>query len=383
MAAFGFCLSPHSASPLPGRASCRPTLNVHCSDNVCSTADIETELSFLSVRPSSNASSHATANMSTAKQAIRTLFHDLEQQSIEESYQYTKAGLEIPQQKAARWAAYTNKEHLRAFMAEAMEFMLSNAEFRTRPMEASEIRFLSSLQHFISEDVNDIYSPVGFRKNNDSFEGFLTESVNSQLLKDAHRSEWSVDGVAHSIHKELEKCQPDDRRKLIQTFQKDLVTALEEYLLAFCKRRRMSAIGTKRLIQAVTTQMSQCGLANFDRGSSGSRYFINGQGLEQRTSFSLSSMTDLKGEESLQLSMLCMKTGFKQYHTEDSLGVNQIGFSSTKVEGPSGPYKCSPSSYLYLYATVKFMLGPLVGPCERISVQVLDALDEARIIAAP
>lgn len=376
--AFGFCLTPNSAVPLPSRTggACKPSIVIQCGDNVCSTTDIDTELNFLSIRSGTGVTN---ANMSTAKHAIRILFHDLEQQSIEERYQYTKAGIQIPPQKAARWATYTDKERLRAFMGEALEFLQHNADFRTRTMTPTEIRFLVSLQHFIQEDTNDLYNPEGMRKNNDSFEGFLTESVNSQLVKDAHRSEWSIDGATYSIQKELESSPPEDRRKLTQKFQHDLVTALEAYLLAFAKRRQLSTLGTKKLIQVVSTQMSQCGLANFDRGSSSSRFFINGQGLEQRTTFSLSTMVDSRGEESLKLSLLCMKTGFKQYHTESSIGVHQIGFASTLPEPPTGPFLCSPSSYLYLYATVKFTPGALVGPCERVSVQVLDALDEARI----
>merc|ERR1712136_418877 len=45
-------------------------------------------------------------------------------------------------------------------------------------------------------------------------------------------------------------------------FQKEFVEALEGYLLDFCQRREMSALGTQRLLQVVTTQMSRIGFRN-------------------------------------------------------------------------------------------------------------------------
>merc|ERR1712224_695384 len=99
----------------------------------------------------------------------------------------------------------------------------------------------------------------------------------------------------------------------------DLVTSLETMLLDFCQRRHLSQDGQRRLIQAVTTQMSQCGLANLDRASQAAKYFVSGQGLEQRTAYNLSLMDAGLPDECLKLSLLCMKTGFSQYHTEESL----------------------------------------------------------------
>lgn len=164
----------------------------------------------------------------------------------------------------------------------------------------------------------------------------------------------------------------EDQKARIATFQREFVTALEEQLLAFCRRWHLSALGTRRLIQAVTTQMSQCGLANLDRSSQASRYFVHGQGLEQRTAYNISTMDD-SGQEALQLSMLCMKTGFTQYHTEETLGLLHSDVADS-------PKLCKPSSYLYQYATLRFAPRPSSGVgAERIDCVVIDALDEVHI----
>lgn len=266
-----------------------------------------------------------------------------------------------------------------------MEFIKHHPECRSRLLSDEQLRFLILLQHFVAEDTGDLYLPECERKHSDMFEGILTEgAVNSQLIKDAHRSEWSVEGRPFSLQAQLAEDSHDiggeHRKRVIAAFQKELVTALETYLLEYCEKRGLSQLGTKRFLQAVTTQMSQCGLANLDRSSQAARYFVSGQGLDQRTTYSLSAMDGSFGE-SLQLSMLCMKTGFSQYHTEDTLGMpGSRGASLSGVDVP--PMICAPSSYLYQYATLRFTAGPVTSGCERAECVVIDALDEVHIDAA-
>jgi len=207
----------------------------------------------------------------------------------------------------------------------------------------------------------------------DTFEGILTDSVSSQLVEDAHRCEFSIDGTSFSLQ-DLPHIDAglEERKKRIVQFQTELVKALETFLLSFCSRRGLSAGGTKRLMQAVTTQMSQAGVANIDRGSQASRYFVGSQGLDQRTAYNLSTMMSPSGE-ALKLSILCMRTGFTQYLDKDEL---------LKLAGVQYPRRCKPESYLYQYATLCFFVGAQVDNCESINCTVLDALDEANISPA-
>lgn len=359
-----------------------------CSGHLCTTGDLATELTFNACRSNDTLS---TKNLSVARNVIKQVFGDLETHSQEERLSYERAGIAPSAQRSNVWETYTNKDRIRDFMSQSLDFVRQHPDCRMRQLTGKQIRFLVLLQHLFAEDANDFHRPEAERKHQDSFEGFLTDGVNSQLMKDAHRSEWSVEGSTFSLqaqfaeenkranesdHGRLAPAELEERKQRILTFQRDFVMALEEHLLAFCRRRQLSTLGTRRLIQVVTTQMSQCGLANLDRSSQAARYFVSGQGLEQRTAYNISTMDAGDGlGEALKLSMLCMKTGFSSYHTEETLGLQN------SPECDPSPKTCKPASYLYQYATVRFMCHPQLGGdrVERTDCTVIDALDEVHI----
>lgn len=346
-----------------------------CSCPYCSDAHATTELTF-SACPSSD-SSAVSRNFDTARSVIQDAFAELEAQCREERTQYQKAGAKPSLHKCNRWAMYTDKGRLQQFMVSSMDFVRDNPDCRTWLLSHVQLRFLVLLQHFVSEDTADLHRPERERSHGDVFEG----DVNAQLIKDAHRSEWSVDGSSFSMQDRLAPAAGGlagkDQRRAIATFQQELVVAIEAYLLDFCGRRKLSVLGTQRLLHAVTTQMSQCGLANLDRSSQASTYFVGSKGLEQRTAYNISAMDAGPLGEALKLSLFCMKTGFSEYHTEATLG--GLG-GPAPPDGDAGPTRCAPSSYLYQYATLRFapVAEPVYG-CERIDCTVIDALDEVHI----
>jgi len=350
-----------------------PKCAAQCSHCNAVEQDVTCDSEFSLVPDPINNSNLCQRNLQAAKAVIRDVFAELEAQCIEERCHYEEAGAVPPRQKVNIWATYTNKTRLQRFAAESIEFVRQNADCRTRPLTVLQLRFLILLQHFVSEDTSDFYRPETLRKHQDAFEGVLTDGVNSQLVKDAHRSEFSVDGrsfVLHDLPPHGEDEANEERRHTIAKFQTEFVMALETYLLAFCSRKGLSPLGTRRLVQAVTTQMSQAGLANLDRGSQATRYFVGSQGLDQRTAYNLSTMQSNELGESLKLSILCMKTGFSQYLEKDEL---------LRMPGVDYPKRCKPASYLYQYATLRFTPGPQVDNCESTICTVLDALDEAHI----
>mmetsp|Transcript_23603 Transcript_23603/g.42656 ORF Transcript_23603/g.42656 Transcript_23603/m.42656 type:complete len:362 (+) Transcript_23603:84-1169(+) len=316
-------------------------------------------------------------NCHAARTVIKEALAELAEQCLEEEEQYARSGTEPPQKKRNRWNAYTQRDRAEAFVRETTHFVKNHPECRLRLMPLPQLRFLVMLQHLISEDVADFYRAEEERKHTDTFEGILTDAVNSQLVKDAHRSEWTIDEQSFTMQGDLSERSfqaGDNRKRMISTFQKELVTSLETMLLDFCQRRHLLPDGQQRLIQAVTTQMSQCGLANLDRASQAAKYFVSGQGLEQRTTYNISLMDAGLPHESLKLSLLCMKTGFSQYHTEESLDL----LNSEGREG--GPETCDPSSYLYQYATVLFQVGQTSVDGGQITrCVVIDALDEVNL----
>lgn len=398
--AFGFCMSPQIGQPaeISGLgASPAPPSAAACGE-ACGVGDVSTEISFISMGAGSSMEIFA-ANWQAARLVVKTLFSELESQCWDERVQYDKLGLAYPPQKSVRWDTYTAKGRLHGFMVESLEFLKQHPEFRTRRLSQKQLRFLVGCQHFVQEDTNDLWQPEHLRKNQDTFEGVITDSVNLQLIKDVSRSEWSIEGKGFSLQQAFaDRGLPPDRapqsgaaeetrrKDVIIAFQREFVTRLEEYLLAFAARRQLSTMGTRKVIMGITTQMSQCGLANLDRCSVAARYFVHGEGLEQRTVFNISTVGG--AAESLKLSILCMKTNFTSYHTEETLlaPVDQSGRNGSVDAGAHGmPKRCKPCSYLYQYATIRFTPAAEVPPWateagERIQCTIIDALDEVQIV---
>lgn len=314
-------------------------------------------------------------NLAAAQRVAQSLFMELEAKCRQERDQYKRAGQTPSLCKRNRWSTYLDPERRRNCAMSSLEFIRDYPEGRVRVLSEAHLRFLIKLQHLVAEDAEDFYRPEGERRHGDTFEGILTTAgVNSQLIKDAHRSEWSIEGKSFLMQDNDGTC--GHRKEHIKAFQQDLVTALETFLMGFCRRRCLSDMGTERLLQVVTTQMSQCGLANLDQSSTAAKFFVSGRGLDQRITYNLSCMeTDGLGE-ALQLSLLCMKTGFSQYHLEEEFAA---GAADDGQASQVGPRHCEPSSYLYQYATLRFIPNPSANGCERTVCTVVDALDEVRI----
>lgn len=330
------------------------------------------------------------ANAKAASRVVREVFQELEVLCLEEKEQYSRSGQRPSVCKQNRWAVYTDPAVRKLWATKAMHFIRGYPDCRAKRLADSQLRFLVLLQHLVALDIRDFYRPEAERQHADAFEGVITiNGVNSQLVKDAHRSEWSIEGRTYLVKESEVHETMEDRKEVIASFQRDLVSALESFLLAFCGRRGLSEVATIRFLQAVTTQMSQCGLANLDRSSSAGKYFVSGQGLEQRITYNVSSMdAGPPMGEALKLSLLCMKTGFGQYHKAESLADVDC----------DGPLHCSPKSYLYQYATLRFVPvaeDPItlvdnnalrvlcvedLGPKEHVQCVVIDALDEVHII---
>jgi len=320
---------------------------------------------------------YLSKNVEVAREVIGQVLADFAAQCQEERDQCEQQGQQATSQRRARWNLYLDKERLQLCAANLTEFVRDHPESRSRLLTPQHLKFLVVLQHLLAEDAADVGRPDTARRHSDTFEGVLTEAgVNSQLIKDAHRSEWSIEGRSFTMQ-EGAADSSQDRRHVIKAFQQELVSELETYLLQFCKQHDLTERATETFMQVVTTQMSQCGLANLDRSSQAAKYFVSGQGLEQRTAYNISSMDVGDSGEALKLSLYCMKTGFTQYHTEESL--KMLSNPETAEDCDAGPIHCEPSSILYQYATVRFLPYTGADNSEQIECLVIDALDEVRL----
>lgn len=324
-------------------------------------------------------------NVATAKAVIRHMFAEMAERCADEQARFESRGDRAPQQKRNEWALYLDGERVRRCEAGLLGFVARHPECRSAPLPPAHLRSLLMFQHAVTEDTWDVCCPERERRHCDTFEGHLThDGINSQLIKDAHRSEWSVEGRPFTVPAEdrsgvagagARTGASEERQLVMAAFRDGLVEALEEFLVEFCKRQELSAQGTRQMMQAVTTQMSQCGLANLERCSQASNIFVSGEGLEQRTAYNLSTMRTAL-DEALKLSIYCLKTGFSTYHTAESLA---RAADSHDDEDAGGPLFCSPSSYLYQYATLRFSaVRGAQGP-DGVECVVLDLLDEVVI----
>ncbi|CAJ1330891.1 unnamed protein product [Effrenium voratum] len=270
---------------------------------------------------------------------IRSLFEELQARCEEEKEQYDLAGQTPSPHKANFWSAHADQDKVESYTTRSRLFLQSYDDFRSgRQMSKEQIRFAVLVQHFVSQDTLDFRLPPDQRMHDDSFEGILTGAVNSQLITDAHRAEWAVDGAAFV----LPKADDEDRKQVILDFRAGLVTALEEFLLNFCERRQLSEQGTEYLMQGVTTQMSQCGLANLDRCSRVGGYVVGGASLKQHVNYNISCMEAGPLGESLKLTLGCLKEGFEFYQP------------SAKTPMEDSPKCCDPASWMYQCATLRF-----------------------------
>lgn len=244
---------------------------------------------------------------------VRSLFEDLQLRCQEEKQRYAEAGQTPSPQKLNFWDAHIGPENVESHAHRSRLFLQSYDDFRALGTDFSQERlsFAVLVQHFVSQDAMDFRRPAAKRMHDDVFEGILTSSVNAQLITDAHRAEWAIEGDGFVVPSSVQ--DEEERKQLIVDFGASLVTALEEFLLSFCQRRQLSEKGTDHLIQAVTTQMSQCGLANLDRCSRVGRYMVGGAGLKQHVNYNISRMDGGPLGEALKLTLGCLKEGFNFY----------------------------------------------------------------------
>lgn len=306
--------------------------------------------------------------LDTVEPLLRGFFEELHARCEEEKLQYAQAGQRPSPQKVNFWETHIGLENIECHASRSRLFLQSFDDFRSgQHFSQEQLRFAVLVQHFVSQDTMDVRRLPEKRMHDDVFEGILTRSVNAQLITDAHRAEWAIEGNGFIVP----KAESDEERKqLIADFGAGLVTALEEFLLSFCERRQLSVRGTEHVIQAVTTQMSQCGLANLDRCSRVGQYMVGGARLKQHVNYNISCMDAGPLGDALKLTLGCLKEGFDFFQP------------TTGTSEDDSPHCCDPNSRMYQCATLRFTtkLG-LETPTgeDEVSCDVLDVYDEVRI----
>merc|ERR1719414_2537856 len=145
-----------------------------------------------------------------------------------------------------------------------------------------ELRDLVAMQHQLDFDLKDLSLPEADRCHKDTF---TTSEISRQMLLDAPRSSFRVDGRRFSFPSVFaDHGKPSKEEGVLkQCFLDSLVEAVHESL-------GRGAATPQILIRAVTTTMSQAGLANLDVACKMPQVVVSGG--KHRVQFELQARAD-------------------------------------------------------------------------------------------
>lgn len=154
--------------------------------------------------------------------------------------------------------------------------------------------------------------------------------------------------------------QPEEIERLQQRFQRRLVAAVQH-----CLQDSPPAL----LVQAVTTMMSQSGLANVERACDRPQVFVCGG--EQHVQYDLVHV----GEDTWEVSMLVRKEGFEQcmVYAEEGISNANDGAAGRMHLDPVA-VSCAVSSCIQKSCRlhVRLLKGGLGAPAERMEADVVE-----------
>mmetsp|Transcript_2326 Transcript_2326/g.5145 ORF Transcript_2326/g.5145 Transcript_2326/m.5145 type:complete len:350 (+) Transcript_2326:91-1140(+) len=318
--------------------------------------------------PPSTALSPTGGDLSRSSCVVDDVLESLKAANDKEFEKYVMQNAAYPKHKEAARHLYSDPASYSECRSALLRYARRLPAGSVSELPYAKLRLLFGLTHLIIEDTRDCGADRqdAVRRHCDVFEGHvLPGGVNTQLVKDANRSEFAVGGKYFSLSSALEKnrfLNEEQRRVFVAEFQRAIVVAIERFVLSFAKHHQLSQEHTLTLMKAVTTQMCQAGLGNLERACEDCRKYFPSQ-PKQRTFFTL---TETSARDALVMTIMVTKSEFELVHTEETSGEMRP------------PIRVRPSSFLSLSATVQFMPDPhdCDGP---IVITVTDARDEVRI----
>jgi len=227
-------------------------------------------------------------------------------------------------------------------------------------LDEASLSEVVAMQHYLEVDLEDLSLPEAERRSEDTYSG-AGGNICNQMLLDAARSAFMVDGEEFDFsaevagHGEAVEANPCDVERLQQALSDRLVAAV------------MRCLGDEPpplLLRAVTTTMSQSGLANVERACNEPQVVVCGGDHHLRY--------ELSGLEAgvWELSLFTRKFGFEQC----------IVYGATPRDGAPGeeplPAACSSSSSASKLCRVRLRVGPGGG----VDGDVVELRKELRIL---
>jgi len=241
----------------------------------------------------------------------------------------------------AKWnrqELYINRLHMEQAQAASRRHLaarhpswLEEAQRRKDGLGFEALSDVVAMQHFIQVDVEDLSLPEPSRRSEDTFRG-PGGNVCDQFLLDAPRSKYYIEGV------EMDLSEESRGRGLAQAESENMQAEFCDRLVAVVQRC-LGADAPPNLMRAVSSSMSQSGVASMERAtSSRGEPQVAVSGGDQKTWYSLRAVEEAEGR-AWDLEMMVRKTGFDQCIIYPS-PLEQL---SSSAEDPI-PSACSSSS---------------------------------------
>lgn len=273
------------------------------------------------------------------EEAILSFFEDQLRRQRLERERLERSSRGFSPTKWNRQELHLDTEQRQRAMAASREHLAKHPEWfqgNEKMLSHEELYSMVALQHFLQVDLDDLSLPSNLRRSEDTFGG-ANSDVAEQFLLDGPRSTFCIDGEVLDFAREAMDLKGDHERvdRLQVQFVDRLVVAVQKCL------------GDARLLPAVTTTLSQSGLANVERSITMAQVAVSGG--EQQLRYSLAS----RGPSGpWDMDLMVRKAGFEQ--------VIVCGQPIFPVQGvrweESTPLGCSPASSISKSCSIRYSL---------------------------
>lgn len=237
----------------------------------------------------------------------------------------------------------------------------------SEPVDEASLRRIVALQHYASLDLEDLTLPRAQRRNEDNFVG-VSGGICEQLILDACRGTYVIAGerfdFVESLHNSgisLESIEALEMQRLQAAFADRLVLAIGHCLGGKCLNGTTGIV----LIQAVTTAMSQSGMANLERACDDVQVVVCGG--DQTLCYELQLANRAEADISAwQVELSVRKFGFDQC----------ILYEANCVEAQE-PVACSVKSFISKRCRLRVLTR---DSGESLEVDVLEATSVVSIV---
>mmetsp|Transcript_93189 Transcript_93189/g.259581 ORF Transcript_93189/g.259581 Transcript_93189/m.259581 type:complete len:412 (+) Transcript_93189:59-1294(+) len=272
-----------------------------------------------------------------AERILNSFYNDQQKRHARERELLESKGCDaVGSRKWNQQEVYLDLEKRTCARAASRQYLERHRDWLSGPRKVGDVALqdLVAVQHYVDLDVEDLSLPEAERRNGDVFLG-PDGNICEPFLQDATRCSITVDGRKFSFQSRCERRgaaiaeDPAEVQRLREAFIDDLVAAV---LRSLGPREKAPT----RLVRAVTSAMSQSGLASVERACYSSQVVVSGG--DQTVRYKLQSRED----DSWDVMLSVQKVRF-----EECIICSQF-FEDPVIVA------CSPKSFVSKACTIRF-----------------------------